>query len=50
MEGRWVLFGTALKPEFDPDLEVNDSTSQNLVAHQKHGDDLVILKVVVGVK
>lgn len=39
-----------LKPEFDPDLEVNDSISQNLVSHQKHGDDPVTLRVVVKVK
>lgn len=46
----WLLKVQAIKGKFDPDLAVNDSTSQNLVFHEKHGDGPVILEVVVRVK
>lgn len=38
------------RPEFDSDLEVKDIIFQNVVSHQKHGSDPVILRVVVRVK
>lgn len=47
--GGWcvlLLWIQALKLEFDPDLEVNDSASQNLVSHQKHGDDHITVRVL----